>query len=305
MPRVKQPKPASTRSPRAQIAAPKLPDRPGRGKLLLRRWRNLLRPLAGVAVFAVLGLTLVGAVHGLGQGLNFTERLGNLTARMGLAVRHVELVGVHKTPEPLLRAALGVSPGDPILTFSLSAARKRIETIDWVQSATVERRLPGTIVVQLTERRPFAVWQLHGKFSLIDDKGATVTDSDVATFAGQLPLVVGEGANTAAATLIDALSAQPALQARVVAAVRVGNRRWNLRMKNGMDVKLPEAAVGPALARLAELQSKHDLLDRQIEVIDMRLPDRLVLRPYPDKAADGKPGDHRDPAAPPAMPRKT
>jgi cell division protein FtsQ len=312
MSRVKAAKPASPRSPRAALAAPrqaesaqKLPDRPGRWKLLLRRRRNLLRPLAGLAVLSVVGLTLIGAVHGFGQGLNFSERLGDLTGRMGLRVSTIEVLGRQKTPEPLLRAALGVNTGDPILTFSLSAARARIETIAWVQSATVERRLPGTIVVQLTERRPFAVWQQHGKFTLIDRKGQVVTDSDVAAFANQLPLVVGDGADQAAAALIDALAAQPDLQSRVVAAVRVGRRRWNLRMHNGMDVLLPEGADVPALARLAELQAKDELLDRPLEAIDMRQPDRLVLRPYPDKPTDAKAMPDAPPAPPPAPPRKT
>ncbi|OJY78327.1 MAG: hypothetical protein BGP12_00280 [Rhodospirillales bacterium 70-18] len=315
MPRVKSPRaaqggnagaaPASPRSPRAALAAPaapRMPDRPGRWKLLLRRRRNLMRPAAGLAVLAMLGIGLLGTVHGLGQGLNFTERLGDLTGRLGLRVRNIEVVGRQKTPEALLRAALGVSPGDPILTFSLRGARQRIETINWVQSATVERRLPDTIVVQLTERRPFAVWQEHGKFVLIDRQGQVVTDSDVAAFADQLPLVVGEGAPEAAATLIDALATQPDLQSRVVAAVRVGQRRWNLRMRNGMDVLLPEGAEVPALARLAELQTSQSLLDRPLQVVDMRLPDRLVLRPYPEKAADGK-ADPAHPAATP--PRKT
>lgn len=311
MPRVKsprtEPRPASPRSPRAALAAPapRLPDRPGRWKLLLRRRRNLLRPAALLAVLAMLGLAGIGTVHGLGQGLNFRERLGNISGRLGLRVAHIELLGRQKTPEPLLRAALGVSPGDPIFAVSLSAARNRIETIAWVQSATVERRLPGTIVVQVTERRPFAVWQEHGKFALIDRKGQIVTDSDVATFADQLPLVVGTGAPEAAAGLIDALAAQPDLQSRVVAAIRVGGRRWNLRMKNGMDVLLPEGGAPQALARLAELQSSQALLDRPLEIVDLRLPDRLVLRPYPDKAADGKPGDPKSGHTPPAPPRKT
>lgn len=294
MPRMKgSAKPASPRSPRAAIAAPrnaapKLPGRPGRWKLLLRRRRNLLRPLAGLAVAAVLGLTLIGTVRGVGQGLNFTERVGHLTARMGLRVTHIEMLGQKKTPEALLRAALGVSRGDPILTVSLAAARARIETIDWVQSATVERQLPGTIVVRIVERRPFAVWQYRGKFSLIGHDGKLVTDSDVATFFNQLPLVVGDGANTAAGALIDALSAHPALLARVVAAVRVGDRRWNLHLKSGTDVMLPEGADVQALAKLAALQTTDALLDRPLQRVDMRLPDRLVLRPYPEKAADGK-----------------
>ncbi|HTN11541.1 MAG TPA: cell division protein FtsQ/DivIB [Acetobacteraceae bacterium] len=304
MPRMKgSAKPASRSSPRAAIAAPKLPDRPGRWKLLLRRRRNLLRPLAGLAVASVLLLMLIGSVHGLGQGLNFTERFGDITARMGLRVTQIDVLGQKKTPEPLLRAALGVSKGDPILTVSLAAARARIESIDWVQSATVERQLPGTIVVRIVERRPFAVWQNKGKFSLIDHAGKLVTDSDVATFFSQLPLVVGDGANTAAGTLIDALSAHPGLMERVVAAVRVGDRRWNLHLKSGTDVMLPEGADVQALAKLAELQASDALLDRPLERVDMRLPDRLVLRPYPEKAADGKPATK--PAATPNPARKT
>jgi len=150
-----------------------------------------------------------------------------------------------------------------------------------VQSAIVERQLPGTIVVELTERRPFAVWQYEGKFVLIDRKGDKVTDSDVAVFANQVPLVVGPGADKAAAALIDLLATQPDLMARVVAAVRVGNRRWNLRMNNGADVLLPEGAEGQGLAKLAELQANYALLDRPLQAVDLRLPDRLVVRPIP------------------------
>jgi cell division protein FtsQ len=158
-------------------------------------------------------------------------------------------------------------------------------------------------VVRIVERRPFAVWQNKGKFSLIDHAGKLVTDSDVATFFSQLPLVVGDGANTAAGTLIDALSAHPGLMERVVAAVRVGDRRWNLHLKSGTDVMLPEGADVQALAKLAELQASDALLDRPLERVDMRLPDRLVLRPYPEKAADGKPATK--PAATPNPARKT
>ncbi len=195
--------------------------------------------------------------------------------------------GRQKTPESLLRAALGIATGDPVLTFSLAQARARIESIQWVQHASVQRRLPDTILVRLTERRPFAVWQHDGRFVLIDRDGNTVTDSDVAAFANQLPLVVGPGAPAAAAALVDALAAQPGVQARVVAAVRVGERRWNLRIDNGTDVLLPEAAEAPALAKLVQLQAEHALLDRPLQAVDLRLPDRLVVRAAaPDRAVD-------------------
>jgi cell division protein FtsQ len=281
------------------VRSPLVKDRPGRWKLLWRRKRKLLRPTIFAGALLAFGLAFVGVVHALGTGPTFRERLGQATAHLGLRVREIVVEGRQKTPEPLLRAALGVRTGEPILAFSVSEARSRIETINWVQSATVERRLPCTIVVQLTERRPFAVWQNEGKFALIDRDGNVVTDSEVAAFAGQLPLVVGTGAPHAAAALLDALGTQPALQSRVTAAVRVGERRWNLRLNNGADVLLPEGAETQALAKLVELQNTHALLDRPLETVDMRLPDRLVLHPQPphppeQKQSEQKPAEKAD-----------
>jgi len=288
MPRVKRPRPPV-----------RMPERPGRWQVLLRRQRRLLLPAGiglGVLVAAAAGTSLL---HIAGHGSNFRERVGDTTARLGLRVARIEVQGRVKTPEPLLRAAIGITPGAPILAYSVKAARARIESINWVRSATVERRLPGTIVVRLVERRPFAVWQHDGKFRLIDREGNVVTDSNVADFASQLPLVVGTGANASpgtdgpcvAALLLDALAAQPAIEKRVTAAVRVGERRWNLRLANGIDVLLPEGAETQALAKLAELEAQHRLLDRPLRTIDMRLPDRFVFRPQPQThAADPKDG---------------
>jgi cell division protein FtsQ len=275
MPRVSKPRP----SPRVQ-------DRPNRWRVLLRRQRRMLAPLAGVLAVAGLLSTGAAALHALGQGESFRERLGHATAGLGLRIEQVVIEGRVKTPEPLLRAALGITPGAPLLAYSVEEARTRVESINWVQSATIKRRLPDTIVVQLVERRPFAVWQYEGKFRLIDRDGEVVTDSDVASFASQLPLVVGAGAPAAAAALEDALAQQPAIAARVTAAVRVGERRWNLRLNNGMDVLLPEGAEPQALARLAQLQADHAILDRPLQAIDMRLPDRFVFRAQPQRAPE-------------------
>lgn len=298
------PRLAAASAPRGRTPVRKPIDRPARWKVLLRRQRKLLRPLLLLGVIAVAGVGFVGLVHNLGSGENFQEDFGQATARLGLRVEKVLVEGRQKTPEPLLRAALGLSRGDPLLTFSLADARARIESIHWVQSASVERRLPDTIVVQLQERRPFAVWQHDGRYVLIDRDGHLVTDSEVAAFANELPLIVGAGAPDAAAKLVDALSAQPSIQSRVVAAVRVGERRWNLRMNNGTDVLLPEGAVPQALAKLVQLQADHKLLDRPLLAIDLRLPDRLVVRLAQDPAHDvGKPGPHGSDAATPALRR--
>jgi len=268
------------RSPRNSVN-----DRPGRLKLLLRRQKRLLRPAAWVAGTFLLAMLFVGLVRSAAPSAGGSletkrERIGGLTAFAGLRVQHIEFEGRQNTPEPLLRAALGVTKGEPILGFSLSAARRRIETLSWIKSATVERRLPDTIVVNLEERRPFAIWQNNGRFMLIDRSGNVVANQDVAHFRN-LPLVVGPGAPQDAAALIDALTARPALQKYVVAAVRVGERRWNLLMTSGADVMLPEGHEIMALDRLMQLQQGHDLLDRPLLAIDMRLPDRLVVRPKP------------------------
>ena len=275
--------PRVTRSPRNSIS-----DRPGRLKLLLRRQKHLLRPAAWIAFAGLVILLGIAAVRSTAPGGTLTtlrERLGGAAAVAGLRVTNVVIEGRANTPEPLLRAALGVTAGDPILGFSVEMARQRLETLSWVEHATVERRLPGTVVVVLQERRPFAIWQNQGRFVLIDRTGQVVANQNVAEFR-QLPLVVGPGAPVGAATLIDALSERPDLQKRVVAAVQIAERRWNLHLGNGADVLLPEGHEIAALDRLTKLQQGDALLDRPLAAIDMRLGDRLVLRPKPDQHTD-------------------
>lgn len=271
--------PRVTRVPRHSVS-----DRPGRLKLLLRRQKHLLRPAVWVAFAGLVILLGIAAVRSTAPGGTLAtarERLGGAAAFAGLRVAKVVIEGRANTPEPLLRAALGVSPGDPILGFSVEQARQRLESLSWVEHATVERRLPGTVVLVLQERRPFAIWQNQGRFLLIDRTGQVVANQNVAEFR-QLPLVVGPGAPVGAATLIDALTDRPELQKRVVAAVRIAERRWNLHLSNGADVLLPEGHEVTALDRLMKLQQGDALLDRPLAAIDMRLGDRLVVRPKSD-----------------------
>lgn len=268
------------------------PDRPGRLRLWLRRRRGLARP-------AAIGLLGLGAAGALAGGLYLADPAGRAQALMaqvaalgdaaGLQVREVILEGRQNTPRELVQAALGVQRGDPLLGFSPAEARARLESIAWVERAHVERRLPGTILVRLTERKPFAIWQHNGRFAVIDREGRVVTTATLDAF-GPLPLVVGAGAERAAAALHDLLAAHPEVQRRVQAMVRVGERRWNLRLHNGADVLLPEGHEAAALHRLAELQAQQALLDRPLAAIDLRLPDRLVLRQTPAPAPAPQPG---------------
>jgi cell division protein FtsQ len=267
-----------------KMLPPPMPDRPGKWRMIWRRQRRLLRPAVLVGAAMVLAVGALTAAHLMGGEGLLQQALGQATAELGLRVHAIEFGQHAKTSDTDLHNALGVKEGDPMLGFSVAAARARIEKLTWVKSAIVERRLPDKIVVSLVERNPFAVWQNQGKFVLIDRDGNIVADQDVAVFAKELPLVVGVGAPQAASALIDALNTQPTLRSRIVAAVRVGDRRWNLRLNNGTDVMLPEGAEVQALARLVEMQNEHALLDRPAQALDMRLPDRLVVRPRTEPA---------------------
>ena len=204
--------------------------------------------------------------------------------RAGLTVRHVFVTGRGETTKAQVLKAMDVRDGQSILAFSPTAAREKLMQLGWVETARVERRLPNTIVVHLQERKALALWQYKGRHVLIDHGGQPITRKNLARFA-HLPVVVGKDAPAAAAALIDMLSQKPALFAQVRAAVRVGSRRWDVRLKNGINVHLPETQATDAWDRLAELVAEQHIFDRDVAAIDLRLPDRLVLRLTPAAAA--------------------
>jgi cell division protein FtsQ len=148
-----------------------------------------------------------------------------------------------------------------------------------VKSATIERRLPNEVHLLIVERDPIVLWQNQGKYYLVDRDGQVVGD-EVDEYA-DLPLMVGEGAPDHAAELVDLLNAEPVLKKRVKAVQWVGDRRWNIRLDRtigGIDVRLPEDNPVASWHELALLDRDQSLLERKVTLIDMRLPDRLVLR---------------------------
>lgn len=267
-------------------------DRPSRLRMLARRQRRLLRPLLlAVPLIGLVGigaLAVRGAVDRAGTGSWIRHRLG-----LALPITAIEVQGAHLTSREDVTEALGVAPGEPIMAVSIAELERNVETLPFIETAIVQRRLPGTLLVSITERSPFAVWQNQGRFVLIDRTGKVVENQgfagkDAEAFA-KLPLVVGEGAPAAAGALIAALDAEPSVRSHVAAMVRVGERRWNLALRNGCDVLLPEAEEVPAITRLASLDKQYALLERPLQVIDMRLPDRLVLRPPPPPPTAAEP----------------
>lgn len=206
------------------------------------------------------------------------------SAQAGLALDRVLVEGRIETSREEILAAIGARRGAPILALDPAALRARIEALPWVRAATVERRLPGTLHLRIEERRALALWQRSGRLTLISREGEVIPGQKLERFA-RLPVLVGEDAPPHAAALLDMLAKAPALSARVTAAVRVGGRRWNVRLDNAIDVRLPEEDPLAAWLQLAELERQHGLLERDLVVIDLRTPDRLVVRLSPDAAA--------------------
>lgn len=175
-------------------------------------------------------------------------------------------------------AALDVKPGDSLLGVDLQASRQRLEAIDWVASATVERRLPDTLYVTLKERRAVAIWQSGSEYTLIDRDGRTVRASRMPPGAETLLLLSGAGAPEHVGELLLLLAYEPVVARQLRAAVWVGQRRWNLILNSGVEIWLPEEDAVAALKQLARLDGQHRLLSREFGVVDLRLPDKLYLR---------------------------
>ena len=197
-------------------------------------------------------------------------------AAAGLAVEEVFIEGRRRAPADELRASLGISQGDAILAIDPAAAAARLEANPWVAEARVERRLPDVLYIRIVERRPMALWQHRGALGVVDASGHVLTRR-VEDYAA-LPLIVGPGAAAALPSLIAAMAAVPDLRRRVSAASRVGDRRWTLRFDDRVDVLLPSGPPERALARLAALQRRSAILDASVARIDLRLPDRVLVR---------------------------
>lgn len=211
------------------------------------------------------------------------------STELGFRVEEILVVGRRETTREELLGAVRLVRGAPILAFDLEVAKKRLEALPWVKTASVGRMLPDTVMLNVEERRPLALWQHKGVFALIDTDGEVIMKENLDRFSDLL-VVVGPDAPLHAAKLLQVLATEPQLMDWVEAAIRVGGRRWNLRLKNDIDVRLPEENTAKAWSRLAEYEKTHRVLERDVQILDLRLPDRLIVRkvPKPPRKKSGK-----------------
>ncbi len=252
-----------------------------------RRW---LLPAARFAtVGGILGVLAGGPYFAIRTGL--AERAVDLayayaldaSVAAGLRVEEVLLEGREHTTRNQIAAVIGLKRGDAMLGFDPQTIRRRVESLPWVRIARVERLFPSTVRIGITERNPIALWQRNGRFKIVDDEGAVIADSAPERYRDLL-IVVGDDASKHVPELVVLLAAEPALKQRVTAAVWVGDRRWNLRFEDRIDVRLPEQDAPAAWAKLARLEREFGILGRDVETIDMRLSDRLVVRTKGDRS---------------------
>ncbi len=253
---------------------------------------------AGLAV-AALGLVSYGiysAAHSErfariqeNTGHSFAEK----TANAGFRVRNLLVEGREYTSRAELKSIIGLRKGNSIFSYDLENLQTRISSLPWVKSSVVERRLPDTIYVRLEERRPVALWQRDGKLALVDAEGIILTEDNLGRFSDMI-VVTGENAPQNAPELVGLIEAEPDLRDRVDIARWIGNRRWDIRLKNGITVRLPEEDAGLAIKRLAEAQAKERVMDRHVEAIDLRDPLRIVIQTAPDAVEKFEAGYKRE-----------
>jgi cell division protein FtsQ len=255
-----------------------------------RSWRRFALPLSHVRMprytGAITGLCflLAAAAYGVVKG----EHTPNLVATIkstadasanafGMRIAEVSLSGQRQVSREEIFAAAGVTESSSLLFLDVADARARLEAIPWIAEATVRKLYPDRLQITVTEREAFALWQLNGKISVIAADG-TALSAKLEPRLVTLPFVVGPGAAARARDFLAILDKHPAIRDQVRASILVGERRWNLRLKNGIDVRLPENDIEGALTTLARLDREKSLLSRDITAVDLRLADRLTVR---------------------------
>ena len=245
------------------------------------RWQHLLIRTGNVVLPVVaLSWGLWTAWH-LPTVQNALERLEERAIQIsedaGLKLQDVYAEGRVHTSQEELREALAPFFGKSLLTLDLEQARERIEALPWVRSASVERRMPDRLDARLTEYRPLALWRQDGQTWLVDVSGDAVVIDDLRAFA-DLPILFGDEAPKHARALFNMLASEPTLARRVTGATLHRSARWSVFLDGRLAVQLPAAEPEAAWHRLAMAQEQDDLLARAIDSIDLRVPDRLIVR---------------------------
>src|SRR6185369_5889140 len=257
----------------------------GRSMRFLRRCLGSTETLPiprGAGIAAAIAFVLASVAYGTVRGghvpvvmaelRDFRDSVANLA---GFRITSIALAGQRRlTREDILDTA-GVTGRSSLLFLDAAEMRARLKANPWIAEANVLKLYPSRLHIAIVERDAFALWQRDGKVEVIAEDGTVVEPYSAGQHFAQLPLVVGVGAETRAKDFLTLLAQYPVVRDQLQAAVLVAERRWNVMLKNGIDVRLPEGDVERALDTLVRLDRDNKILSRDIAAIDLRLMDRV------------------------------
>ncbi len=232
---------------------------------------------SGLFFLATLAYGIVAGGHVAAMVGTFKDVRDATANAAGFRISSIALSGERHISREEVLAAVGVTGTTSLLFLDVEDARDRLKRNPWIADATVLKLYPDRLQIGIKEREAFALWQQGGQVSVIAEDG-TVLEPYVNPRLIRLPLVVGLGAAARAKQFLALLDRQPELRELVRASVLVGERRWNLRLRNGLDIRLPENDVEQAMARLVALDKDKKLISRALAAIDLRLPDRVTVQ---------------------------
>ncbi len=272
---------AASLSPRAllpgRFVLPRFMRRPGR--FVARLCDGDYQPPRHFGITATAIYLAASIGYGAWLGGQIPMAAQAVTARLGFAVDQIRVSGNKETSEIDILERLDLDGWTSLIGFDAEAARERIAALPWVKTVSVRKVYPDELEVRIEERQPFAIWQHGTRLAIIERDGSVIAPFDGGRHA-VLPLVIGYGA-AQGADFVEKIKRYPGLASRVKGFIRVAERRWDLRLENGITVRLPESGEDAALAELLRLDREDGLLSRDIASVDFRLDDRLVIKLTP------------------------
>jgi len=220
-------------------------------------------------------------IYGMVVGGHTNSVLQAITARSGFAIEDVRMAGNKETSDIDVLDKLQLDGWTSLIGFNAEAARQRIASMPWVDSVSVRKIYPDAIEVSIVEKKPLAIWQHGSELSLVDLAGKIIVPFRQERYA-TLPLFIGAGANDRAPAFMAEIAKTPELSSRVKAFIRIADRRWDLRLENGVTIRLPEFGEEAAISEIVAIDAEQGILSRDLVAVDMRLDDRIVVKLTPE-----------------------
>ncbi|NOZ33660.1 MAG: FtsQ-type POTRA domain-containing protein [Alphaproteobacteria bacterium] len=247
--------------------------------MLQRLWVLHRRLIIQAAALFLALITIVGIYQGRdlfrAAGGTIIDIVAAGTSRAGLDVREISMTGLAISSQETVFDALGIEAGVSMVAYDADEARARLEVLPAIKSASVTKVYPTGLNVMVTEREPVARWRIDGVTFLVDASGRQLVP--IAGGDEDLPLIVGDGAASGVGEIVDLVSAYPILGRDLVATSRIAGRRWDLLYRNGLRIMLPEQNPEKAMLELIRLDASSQLLERDLDVIDMRVEGQMAL----------------------------